>query len=83
MDKGWQGLPEVSADGQDWPLDFAAKLLGMPERDLRDLVRIMGLPPTGTIKTAQFRRSGRNPRAYDASKLIKISEAMRKVAEEL
>lgn len=80
---GWEGLPPVEPDGSSWPLDLAAKVLDMPERDLRDLVRICGLPPTGTVKVADFRRSGRNPRAYDGAKLVKICEAVRKLALEL
>lgn len=81
--KGWTGAPPVELDGKNWPLDMAAKVIGVPEKDLRDLVRILGLPPAGTIKTATFSRSGRNPRAYSGSKLIKICEAMRKLALEL
>jgi len=81
--KGWAGLPKVSADGLNWPLDMAAKLLEIPEKDLRDLVRILGLPASGPMKTSPYRRSGRNPRVYSGSKLIKICEAMRKLALEL
>ena len=74
--KGWSGLPEVPADGQNWPLDFAARLIGIPERDLRDLVRIAGLAPAGTMKTAAYARSGRNPRVYDGAKLIRLCRAI-------
>lgn len=81
--KGWNGAPPVALDGKNWPLDMAAEIIGIPEKDLRDLVRILKLPPAGTIRTAAFKRSGRNPRAYSGTKLVKICEAMRKLALEL
>lgn len=81
--KGWEGLPAVAPDGQNWPLDIAASIIGVPEKDLRDLVRILGLPPVGTVRTSSYRRSGRNPRAYSGTKLVKICEAIRKLALEL
>jgi hypothetical protein len=81
--KGWAGVPEVPVDGRNWPLEFAARTLGIPERDLRDLVRIMGLEPTGTMPMAQYRRSGRNPRVYDAAKLVRLYQLTRELAVEL
>jgi hypothetical protein len=70
-------------DGLSWPLDFAAKTLGIPERDLRDLVRVVGLAPSGTMKMASFSRSGRNPRVYDSAKLIKLYEWSQEISRAL
>lgn len=81
--KGWQGKPEVALDGDNWPVDFAAKMLGCSEKDLRDLIRVTGLPPTGTLKMTSYRRSGRNPRAYDASKLIKLWHGIQDLARDI
>jgi hypothetical protein len=81
--KGWEGKPPVAIDGDNWPLDFAAKTLGLSERDLRDLVRITGLEPAGTMSWSNYRRSGRNPRVYNASKLVKIFSTVKKLTEEL
>lgn len=86
---GWKGAELVENDGENWPLDFAAKLLQMPEKDLRDLVRIVNnlhpgaLEPTGTIKMASFRRQGRHPRAYPGSKLVKLVESLADICESL
>jgi hypothetical protein len=75
--KGWNGLPEIDlSEGDHWPLDFAARTLGIPLRDLKDLVRITKLEPSGTGKVATFRRSGRQPRVYPAAALIKLHEAI-------
>lgn len=81
--KGWKGKPPVALDGNTWPLDFAAKTLGVSEKDLRDLVRIVRLEPAGTLKMAAYRRSGRHPRAYDASKLVRMWQAVQELAETL
>lgn len=81
--KGWAGLPAMELDGSDWPLSTAAALLGLPERDLRDLVRIAGLPPSGTAKMATFARSGRHPRVYPGAGLITICEAIFAVRQQL
>jgi hypothetical protein len=70
---GWAGVPVIDLDGTCWPLDFAARTIGVAERDLKDLVRIAGLKPAGTARMSAYRRSGRQPRVYDAAKLIKIS----------
>ena len=48
--KGWQSLPFVDLDGQNWPLSVAAKVLDVPEDDLRHLVRITGLEPAGVMR---------------------------------
>lgn len=79
---GWEGLPEVPIDGTKWPLDFAAKILEIDEKDLRALVRIAGLEPAGTIKTAGYRRQGRNPRAYPATSLVKLVNGIRELTVE-
>lgn len=79
--KGWKGKRPVPVDGNTWPLDFAAKMLECPERDLRDLVRIVGLEPAGTLKMTSFRRSGRHPRAYDASKLVDLWDKTQELIE--
>jgi hypothetical protein len=88
-ERGWKGAELVDNDGENWPLDFAAKLLQMPEKDMRDLVRIVNnlypgaLEPTGTIKMASFRRQGRHPRAYPGSKLLMLVEGLADLSEEL
>lgn len=81
--RGWKGKLPVALDGNNWPLDFAAKMIGCPEKDLRDLIRIIGLEPAGTLKMASYRRSGRHPRAYDASKLVRIWQAIQDLRETL
>ena len=80
---GWKSLSFVDIDGQAWPIPFAAEMLGMPEEDLRDLVRILGVQPSGVIRMSDFRRQGRQPRAYPAKTLIRISEAVRSLTEDL
>ena len=80
---GWKGVAEVPVDGRNWPLGFAARTLNIPERDLRDLVRITGLEPTGTMPMAQYRRSGRNPRVYDAAKLVRLYQLVGELSAEL
>lgn len=80
---GWEGAGKVPADGQFWPVTVAAELLGMEERDLRDLIRITGLRPAGTMNMRAFRSQGRASRAYDAKKLITIHEAVVKLTAEL
>lgn len=81
--RGWKGKLPVALDGNNWPLDFAAKMIGCSEKDLRDLVRIVGLEPLGTMKMASYRRSGRNPRAYEGSKLVRLWQAIQDLAEDL
>lgn len=73
---GWQGLPFVPCDGQNWPIPFAAELLDVPERELRKRIADEGIEPAGVIRMASFRRSGRQPRAYPAVELIRIAEAI-------
>jgi hypothetical protein len=73
--KGWSGKKNfVDLDGENWPLAQAAQLLEIPEKDLRDLVRIAGLEPSGVIRMSSYSRQGRQPRAYPADKLIMIGE---------
>jgi len=74
---GWEGLPFVPHDGNNWPLPFAASLLDIPEKDLRKQVRAEAIEPAGVIRMAGFRRSGRQPRAYPAAELIRIAESIR------
>lgn len=81
--KGWQGKPPVAIDGKNWPVGFAAKTLGISERDLRDLIRITGLQPAGTMPMSPYRRSGRNPRVYDAGKLVMLWTAISELAASL
>lgn len=80
---GWEGLPEVEMNGENWTLDVAAEVLGISERDLRDLVRIVGLKPAGTMNMAHFRRPGRHPRAYEGAKLAQIYDAVRQIARDV
>lgn len=81
--EGWRSLSFVDIDGQNWPLEFAAKMLDIPLEDLRDLVRIVHLEPAGVIRMAGFRRQGRQPRAYEARKLIEITEVIRELSDHL
>lgn len=81
--KGWKGKIPVPLDGNNWPLDFAAKMIGCSEKDLRDLVRLVSLEPAGTLKMSSYRRSGRHPRAYDASKLTRLWQGIMDLAEDL
>jgi hypothetical protein len=81
--KGWAGAPVVELDGASWTLDFAAKMLDIPERDLRDLVRIAELQPSGVMNMRAYKVQGRAPRAYPAEKLIKITETAIRLREEM
>jgi hypothetical protein len=81
--RGWAGIPFVEIDGVNWPLDFAAKMLDIPLKDLSDLVRITGLKPAGVIRMAAYRRQGRQPRAFEAARLIHLTEGIRRLSEEL
>ena len=80
--RGWAGLPFAELDGKSWPVSFAAGLLEMPEQDLRDLIRIAGLQPSGVLRMADFRRSGRQPKAYPAAGLIRLGEVARSLRGE-
>ena len=81
--RGWKGKLPVPVDGNNWPLEFAAKILGASEKDLRDLIRILGIPAVGTMKMSSYRRSGRNPRAYDASLLVRVWQTVQDLRENL
>jgi hypothetical protein len=81
--KGWRGLPEQPLDGDHWPLDFAARTLGIPLEDLKDLIRITRVPPSGTAKLAGYRRQGRQPRVYPATALIRLLEVIGGLRDEL
>lgn len=80
---GWDSLPLIEPDGQNWPLPFAARFLDVPERRLRQEVRDRGIEPSGVLKMDDFRRSGRHPRAYPAAELINIAESFRTSPPEL
>lgn len=81
--KGWSGIGFAELDGQSWTLPFAAKLLDIPERDLRDMVRITELSPCGVLNLRSYRSQGRAPRAYPAQGLIDICEALADLREKL
>jgi hypothetical protein len=74
--KGWVSIPEVDLDGKNWSLGFAAKILDVPEKDLRRRVREEKLEPSGVIAIRGYRSQGRHPRAYPAVELIRIAEAL-------
>jgi hypothetical protein len=78
--KGWAGIECLEPDGANWTLDFAAKMLDTPERDLKDLIRITGLKPSGVLNM-RGSGSGRIPRAYPAEKLIRIIDAIEDLCE--
>lgn len=80
--KGWEGLPFTELDGKDWPVSFAAGILELDEQDLRDLIRIAGLQASGVLRISDFRRSGRQPKAYPATGLIRLAEVARSLREE-
>jgi hypothetical protein len=80
---GWAGYQFTDITGDDLPLDIAAQLLDMPEKDLRELVRITRLQPSGVIRMSSFSRQGRQPRAYSRAQLILISEALIALKEAL
>jgi hypothetical protein len=61
---------------ENWPLPLAAKVLCVPERDLRDLVRMLGLKPSGTANMRDFSTQGRTSRVYPAEHLILICESI-------
>jgi hypothetical protein len=78
----WGSLPFVSLDGENWPLSFAAMILDVPEPDLRRRVRKEKVEPAGVIRMSEFRRSGRQPMAYPAGKLIMLAEAIQAAQRE-
>jgi hypothetical protein len=71
---GWGSLPFVDLDGQDWPLEFAARMLDVPLADLRKRVLAAGLQPSGVIRMRPYRSQGWQPRAYHATDLIELYE---------
>ena len=74
---GWEGLPAADFDGRNWTIKFAASHLDIPEPLLREAVKYIQLPPSGTLNMREFRSQGRAARAYSASHLITISETLR------
>jgi hypothetical protein len=83
MPEGSHPLPAVELDGRNWPLDVAASLLSVPERDLRDLIRILGLEPEGRANMRSYRAQGRTSRVYSARHLILIAEGIISLRESL
>lgn len=81
--KGWKSLPEQELDGNHWTVAVASQVLGIPLDDLKALIRITGVQPSGTAKMAAYRRSGRQPRVYLATHLIKLNEALVALRREL
>lgn len=81
--KGWRSLPEQKLDGNHWTVPVASQVLGIPLDDLKALIRIAGVQPSGTAKMAAYRRSGRQPRVYLATDLITLSEALVALRREL
>ncbi len=79
--KGWTGVPLVELDGGNWTLAFAAKHLEIPESLLRETVKYMGLPPSGTMNMREYRSQGRAARAYPARTLIEIAETLMSLRE--
>src|SRR5260370_18100814 len=79
--KGWGSIPFAELDGANWTLGFAAKLLDVPEKELRKRVKEEGLQPAGVINMRPFRSQGRAARAYPAGELIRISEAITEIRE--
>ena len=80
--RGWAGIEKVELDGRSWTLDFASKMLEIPENLLREAVRYLELEPSGTLNMRGFRSQGRTPRAYSAKKLIRISEVLQALKED-
>ena len=82
--KGWSGLPMLDLDdGKAWPLSFAAKYLEVSEEYLRVTIKELGIEPSGVIPASAFRRSGRQPRAYNARTLVIITDALENIRQEL
>jgi hypothetical protein len=81
--RGWAGIGFVELDGANWTVPFASKMLDFPEKDLRDLIRITGLPPAGVLNMRDYKSQGRAPRAYPAEKLIMITETAAALREKM
>lgn len=81
--RGWTGIGFVELDGASWTIPFASKMLDLSEKDLRDLVRITGLSPSGVLNMREYRSQGRAPRAYPAGQLIMITEAITTLRERM
>jgi hypothetical protein len=80
---GWKGIPFAELDGKSWTLPFAAVILDIPVEDLRALIRVTGLQPSGVINMRDYRSQGRAARAYDAKSLIMIAEDIASLKEKL
>jgi hypothetical protein len=71
-------------------VQFAAnEMLDIPEKDLRDLIRILNNAEPGAVEAAgvirmnAYSRQGRQPQAYPSRKLIFALDGIRKLAQEL
>lgn len=73
---GWASLPFVELDGRHLTIAAAALLFGLPEEDLRVLVKVAGIAPSGVLRTSPYARQGRQPQAYPKDKLIAVNEAL-------
>lgn len=79
--RGWkaQDLPVVGYDPELWTAADAARLLGPPALttdQVRQLVRMLGMPPVGKRKTGTGNTGGRHARVYPAEALIRAFEAL-------
>jgi hypothetical protein len=80
---GWGSVAFVELDGRSWTVEFAATHLGVSGEFLRKALKELEVEPVGVMRMNTFSRKGRQPRAYDAKKLIMISEAMIDLKERL
>jgi hypothetical protein len=56
-------------------------MLDVPEEDLRAIVKLSHLKPTGTMQMRAYKSQGRTPRAYPARQLIQLVEYVRVMRE--
>jgi hypothetical protein len=81
--RGWCSIPVVELDGQNWPLEFASRMLHVPLDDLQQQVKVAKLKPSGVINMRSYKSQGRVPRVYPAEKLIRICETIEALRESL
>jgi len=79
--RGWSsdGLKTVGDDPELWTVADAARLLGPPDlevREVRNLVKIFSIHPSGKRRVTSAGHSGRHARVYPASELIKAYHAI-------
>lgn len=80
-DRGWSsaGLPTVGDDETLWTVADAANLLGPPQLtqvQVRQLIRMLDIKPTGKRRVTPFGRGGRHARVYPANALIQAYDAL-------